>query len=537
VTQDTAAFFTLDRGTVSTLATLISPVEGRYRMLASAAAPVALDPESVLEDLAWRVARTDPSVAGSMEGWRSWSRLEVHSGRAPRAVLVAAGPETGALLERAFAGAGWAISARFFAPAPDHVALGEALLELELDAVVVGSRNGVSEEEADAARLLWPRTAALARFRDDLAVIACGPFIDRPEGIVEGRLFALPAPDKVPLTTETQLRQAAGQVGSHLANRRQPVPADARASLRAAIGSLAAVLDQRVEGLEIGAAAGSRTLAGPDGEQRHAVTAAAGMLRPELLQDDDLAEETLRWSTLAGDPAGRMDALREMVLRPWGTIDPDGAHLRLAALRAALERLEAAWPALEPGMPDDTATVRVLAGGAWAGLPSTAATLALADAIRRPGAASVLHDHAGVLAPLGALPVEADRRRLLADLLGDCLLPLGATLMTGPLGSRGKGKARLSVRSMMGEQTLELEPGTLELVDVPPGVVAQLELDPLDGSVLGSQGRPLSLEVRGGLSGLLVDARPVPLVLPDAGEPRRAQLDAWEAPAWTGREA
>ena len=37
-------------------------------MLASAAAPVGLDPESLLEDLAWRVARTDPSIAGSMEG-------------------------------------------------------------------------------------------------------------------------------------------------------------------------------------------------------------------------------------------------------------------------------------------------------------------------------------------------------------------------------------------------------------------------------------------------------------------------------------
>jgi len=67
VTQDTPAFFTLDRGTVSTTAALIAPVDGRYRMVASAGAPVDIEPDSVLEDLAWRVARTDASQAGSME--------------------------------------------------------------------------------------------------------------------------------------------------------------------------------------------------------------------------------------------------------------------------------------------------------------------------------------------------------------------------------------------------------------------------------------------------------------------------------------
>ena len=118
MTQDTPAFFTLDRGTVSTSAALIAPVAGRYRMLASAAAPVSLDPDSLLEDLAWRVARTDASLAGSMEGWRDWSRLEVHSGRVPRAVLAAASAETGRLLERAFQAAGWGVTGRFFEADP-----------------------------------------------------------------------------------------------------------------------------------------------------------------------------------------------------------------------------------------------------------------------------------------------------------------------------------------------------------------------------------------------------------------------------------
>ena len=72
----------------------------------------------------------------------------------------------------------------------------------------------------------------------------------------------------------------------------------------------------------------------------------------------------------------------------------------------------------------------VLSGGAFAGLPPAATALAIVDGVRRAGAVSLLHDHAGVLAPLGALPVEADRQRLIADLMGDCLLPLGSAIVT-----------------------------------------------------------------------------------------------------------
>jgi hypothetical protein len=38
--------------------------------------------------------------------------------------------------------------------------------------------------------------------------------------------------------------------------------------------------------------------------------------------------------------------------------------------------------------------------------------------------------------------------------------------------------------------------------------------------------------VTGGLGGLLVDTRDVPLRLPDRVERRRAQLEAWEQAVW-----
>jgi hypothetical protein len=539
VTQDTPAFFTLDRGTVSTAAALIAPVAGRYRMLAAGAAPAAVAPDSILEDLAWRVARTDASVAGSMEGWRDWSRLEVHTVAAPRGVLVAASVLTGELLERAFSAAGWVIAGRFFGPSPDLAALGEACLDAQVDALVMGGRDGVDEAELEAATRLWSRTGSLARFRDDIAAIACGPFGERPAGLPDTRLFSLPSPDVVPSTAESLLRTAARQVGIHLAGRGALAVADGRAALRASVASLAAMLGNRVDGIEIGITAASRTLADADGRSRHAVTAAAGLLPAELLEDEALGDAMLRWCTLPGDPAARLDGLRELALNPWSHLDDEGTHLRLAALRAALERLTGSWAEAATTEEPDAADVLVLSGGVFGAIPPAASALAVVDGIRRSGAVSILHDHASVLAPLGALPVESDRRRLLADLLGDCLLPLGSAVLTGTPSRDGKKQPEagaMHISSMLGEEHLRLEPGLLRLVDLPPGISAHLDIDPGEGAVLGVEGRHLQLEVRGGLGGLLVDTRSIPLDLPPGGEQRRTLLAEWEAPAWVGSD-
>ena len=120
MTQDAPSFFTLDRGTVTTAATLIAPVDGRYRLLAAGVAPASIDADVLLEDLAWRVARTDASVAGPLQAWQDWPRLEVRTWRAPRVCLVAASAESGIQMERAFSGAGWHIVARSSARTRPH---------------------------------------------------------------------------------------------------------------------------------------------------------------------------------------------------------------------------------------------------------------------------------------------------------------------------------------------------------------------------------------------------------------------------------
>lgn len=522
---------------MSTAATLVAPVDGHYRLLGAAAAPAAVDVEAILEDLAWRVARTDASVAGPMESWRSWSRLEVRSARAPRACLLAASAETGALLERAFSAAGWQLTARFFGPDPDLIALGVACLAPGLDAVVMGGREDVDPDERDRARLLWPRMGSLARLRDDVAVIACGPFIERPEGIADERLFSLPAPDTSDTGPASALVQAASQVGIHLAGAGQVGAMDSRAALRRSLASLAVLLGKRIEGIEVGAAAASRTLTGVDGELRHAVLASAAFLPRDVLDDDDAAEAVLRWVALPGDPATRLDQLRELLLRPWSGNDRNALHLRLALLRSSLERLQRGWESVGgDGRGDDALPeVLVLSGGGFACLPATASALALADVVRRPGAFTLLHDHAGILAPLGALPVEGDRRRLLADLMDDCLLPIGSSVITGAPAEGGRELGRVTISTPLFEDELAFEPG-LRLVDLPPGLVARLEIDPGQGSALGVTGRRVGLEVSGGLGGLLLDSRPIPLEWPSSPEQRRALLEAWEEPAWAGSD-
>jgi len=48
--------------------------------------------------------------------------------------------------------------------------------------------------------------------------------------------------------------------------------------------------------------------------------------------------------------------------------------------------------------------------------------------------------------------------------------------------------------------------------------------------------RQFAVDVVGGLGGLLVDLRDVPLQLPDRLEPRRELLAGWEASVWRGAE-
>jgi hypothetical protein len=296
------------------------------------------------------------------------------------------------------------------------------------------------------------------------------------------------------------------------------------------------VLDRRIEGIELGLDGASRVSAAPargdDAPVLHkAIVATAGLVPPE--PDEALIDGVLTWSTAPFDRHRMRDRLRDLREMPWGDVAGDGAPLRLAVARAALARLLAGTREFESlPLPD----LLVVSGGAWAVAPGPAIALAVADVVRRPGACQIAYDHASLLAPIGTVEDPEDRRALARDLSGDLLAPLGSVVM--PQGMRaGRAGGRLVVHGTTGSSELDLVPGGLELVDLPPGETAVAEFEFRNPVRLATRGRHFAVDVAGGLGGLLVDLRDVPLRLPDRADRRRELLAAWQAALWPGLEA
>jgi len=533
------AFFTVDHGTATTAANLIGRVGGRFRLLASGAVPAAVPVDALLTDLAARVASIEPEfLAGS--GWESLARLEAGSRVPGRIACIAATESRLAELEQAVGGAGWEIVLGAIPGRPDELALAGALLDRTLDAVAIASGSPPRGDERDTVRGLCDAVAPLLRRRSGVVVLLAGAAADHAERFGELTVVTAPAPEPVAATADTALRRAA-EVLAHrvgqVSGRRDRLP-DARAGFRSAIEALATLLDRRVEGVDIGWTGGTRALATPDGLRASIIRSDAGLLPPASLTGDRRVDAVLRWSPLRGDTFAMRDRVRNLLLAPWRDAAGDGARLRLAAARAALTRLDHAWTAgtkrgaqAARAAPD----VLVASGGAFAVAPAPAAALALVDTLRRPGATALFLDHARLLGPVGALGDTSDRRRLLADLLDDALVPLGTAILATDLRpGRNAGILRLTANGI--DTELELTTGSIQLVDLPPGVAGSAVIETREGAWLGVRAKRFALDVTGGLGGLLVDTRDVPLRLPERSERRREVIDAWERPLWIGGE-
>ncbi len=532
MTPTSLAFFTVDRGAASTAAALIAPVDGRYRLLAAGSVPHDADPEALLADLVARVVAVDPELLGDADGWAGWLRLACATAAAPRVVCAGTSDRSLAGVRGAFAAAGWEVAGAVLPGDAEVLTATELLLDAAIPAVAIATGDLSDAEERAALPRLASLIGAIAARRPELRVLACGVPTEVVASVPPERVLHLPPPGDLPPARDPGLRAVLLELAGRGAVPGSAIP-DGRAAWAAGVASLADLLGCSLDAIDIGHAAGARVQAEPDGSLVHLVTTRGALVPAESVGDEAALDAIVRWTSIRADPFTLHDRLRNLALLPWRDTTGDGPRLRLAALRGALERIDAAWQvAAAPDPEAAPAPVLLLSGGVLGAVPPAATLLAVADTLRRPGARVVLADHARILGPVGTLPAAADRRRIMGDLLDDLLLPLGTTLGLPDLPEGGRSGSVLALATPFGTREVPLAADELRVVDLPPGVTGRADVTIRSAGVRAAREEVRTWEVNGGLGGLLVDGRPIQLLLPDRAERRRAVLEAWEQPAW-----
>ncbi len=535
MTSDHRATFALDLGAATTSAALIAVVDGRRRLLASTSMPAGIDPDDLLGHLLARLGTADPDLAALLGigptggpialagAIATWPRLVARSSPPPELVVLATTAREQHAVARLAGLAGWRTAGGSL-EVDGAIELTRLGLSRTCAAIAVAAREPGSREETARLTELTALAGGIVERAPGVPMLLVGGAARALGGLPvgengEGPLLA-PGPDA---------GDPPGEPLRRLLLRLDPASKAARRAMVATTIDLAIALDRRIELVEIGFDGGLRAVVGPGGvEALPAFLPEAALVPTDL--DEIVIDEVLAWSTLALDRHRMGDRLRELRLWPWVDAHGEGALLRLAAARAALERLVRATPELSALPAPD---VIVVAGGAWSAAPGPAIALALADLVRRPGASQLAFDHARLLGPLGTIEDADARLALVGELADDLLTPLGTVIM--PQGMRpGRSAGQLVVRSSAGETELELAAGDLRLVDLPPGQLAMAELHFRDPVQLGTRVRQVRIEVAGGLGGLLIDTRDIPLRLPERAEPRRALLHSWQAAFWAG---
>lgn len=249
-------------------------------------------------------------------------------------------------------------------------------------------------------------------------------------------------------------------------------------------------------------------------------------------------EAVLRWLPVAMGADEARGLLLEKEARPWTVPEtPEELWLEQAVarelIRAAVQAASAGWqvdgaqpyphltPLLDPIL---------LSGGALAGAPRPGQVALVAlDAIEPIGISTLLLDAHGLAAALGGAAYLKPLAAVEA-LDGGGIVNLGTVV--APVGRAREGEVVLRVRIQYESgSSLELEVayGALEVLPLPPGEEAVLELRPRAGIDvgLGRPGRGGRRRVSGGLVGLIIDARGRPLQLPEDPEARRAKVQQW----------
>ncbi len=565
------AFFAIDHGSATTAAALIGHAGGRWRLLSSVAGPAATDTDALLLGLLERVKQVDSALLAEVAATEKprpeallgdLTRLETRSAPSGRIAAIAGSKRQRRRLEEVATRSGWLVVGGS-ADSDDPLTLSRLVLSPQTAAVVLGADPVPAGDEKRHMPMLGALVAAAARTRPELAVVLAGgaaaleslflapkpeetavevpppPHPVSPTGDDEDEDddsydpgIPVTGPHSVLIAPDAESGLPAGSALQQVLEGVRARPDESRLAIERSVRSLALVLDRSIEAVEVGLDGGMRCRAEPFGPGHRTVVAshvvmASGSFAPEEMTDE-VVDGILSWSTVAFDRQRLIDRMNDMRLSPWGESDGEGALLRLAAAKAAVSRLvDATYEISLREMPD----ILIAAGGVWASAPPSVVALAMADLVRRPGVSMLVCDQARLLGPLGAIPEEDERRLMLRDLAGDVMLPLGSLILPAGI-KQGRSAGRMRVTGGPTNSDIDLQPGGIWAVELPPGQVATAEMDFKDPVRLTSRGKRFSVEVAGGLGGLFVDLRDIPLRLPDRADLKRSTWEGWQRAMW-----
>jgi hypothetical protein len=519
----------VDVGSAWTKAAIVGRDRGRWRIAATVAQPTVWGDEELVSSLAARLAPfADSRIAGRLaELIAEAPRITCHTPRrAGRLGLVAVSSElSGAAARRAADSAGWIVVET--ASTDDGRSLADRLTTLqavEVDAWLVagGFDGGRADQALEMAGLV-----AAARGSSQVPVIwagsdALGPEVEalfepgavrrvnnpRPSAEVED-----PAPLRHLL--EELLRQT---VEPGDARRLAPV------AFRRAIAELARSNHRRVLGVDLGAQYLTWARADASGAAEGRVFASGGLGSRQLVSGGGPAR-LVRSMWLAVDELAVADALQNARARPASLPQTeDELIIAQAAARQLLAQSSAGEGAVE-GIDLVIGAGRTLAA---APRPSQAMQMLL-DGIRPLGVTAFALDAAGALAPLGGLDDEEIGEGI-GSLRDDLLAPLGSAVVVRGV-RPGQPAMRVTVRRTGWPDLgpLEVRGGQLTTLPLGRGQQAELEIELEPGVTLGGprRARRARASVHGGVVGLVLDARGIPLGLPRRSDDRRAMLASW----------
>lgn len=535
------ALLAIDAGSATTSVALLGKPGSTWRLLGAMSAPAGTPVDVLAEILATRLVGADLALAErvgvSAAAVTDLPRLESISKPLQTLAVLGASRRAVGLLEAVAARTPWRVRAAS-PESHDPREMTQLVLRPDVAAVLVGAGDPPGPDERGWLDDLAGLVGAVARRRPELQVVLAGPVSAR-DGWSEGFGGSIEAAGaRVSLAPALGARSGPDEPLREILERLLPDSADSRHLAVRTVLSLADALDRRLELLDIGFDGGLRAMASPgvadQGPAAVAVRTAQAALVPTDI-DDAIVDSVLAWTTGSLDRHRMGDRLLDLRAQPWADASGEGARLRLAAARAALRRLAASSQDIGAmASPDLT----IIAGGAFAVAPARAVALAIADTIRRPGATQLAIDHARLLGPIGSIDDPDERRDLVADLADDLLVPIGSLLVVGSVPTPRRSAGRTGRLTLDGDRhgRHDLVGGEVSFIELAPGDTALATLEFRDAVRIGHRARRVAVPVSGGVAGLAVDLRDVPLRLPERRDRRRAALAAWGELAWPGDE-